>query len=85
MFYEVVYLLLQVPVVADSFQAFTGFLLTDCLRGSFSGYDSSPSVIGAMKYGRILLAGAIRFAAGALGSGNTPGQNWEIHFKNCFI
>ena len=78
-------LLLQVAVVAYSFLAFTGFFFADRLCGSLSLYDSSPAVIGAVEFGRILFAGAIRFAAGALGGGDAARHEWQTHSKDCFF
>ena len=67
--------------MADSLLAFGGFLLADGFGGSFSGNDSRPAVIGAVEFFGGLFAGAVGFAAGALGGGDTAGQQGQAHRK----
>ena len=73
---------MQGTVVADSFLAFTGFALTDGFGGSFSGNHSRPAVIGAVEFRGGRFAGAIGFAAGALGGGDTARQEWQADWKS---
>ena len=85
MLHELAHLLLQGTVITDSFLAFNGFGLTNCLGGSLSGDESSPTVIGAVEFGGFFFAGASGFATGALGGGNTARQERQADLEGALF
>ena len=70
-------LLLQPTIIANAFFAFLSLLGGEGLGGALSLDEAGPTMIGAMEFGRLGFAGAVGFAAGALGGGKAARQQGE--------
>jgi hypothetical protein len=87
-------LFFQGPITGDALAAFAGLGRGESLGGAFSLQEAGPAVIGAVELGRVGLAGAAGFAAGAPGGGEAAGQEREgdlegdfscLHIPNVYI
>ena len=70
-------LLFQGVIVANALFAFAGLRPGEGFGGALGLDEAGPAVIGTVELGRFCFAGAVGFAAGALGGGEAAGEHRE--------
>ena len=75
-------LFFQRAIVGNSSLAFPSLRGGESFGGAFAFQETGPAVIGAVEFGRLGLAGAVGFAAGAAGGGEAAGEQWEGNLES---
>ena len=85
--HQLIDLLFQSAKVANALLAFASLFRAKGLGGALALDEAGPAIVGTMEFRRLGFAGAIGFAAGALGGGEAAGQQRELGLKSdlfCF-